>query len=290
MTKPSAKTTAATAAPAATPPPPEEKPLPAPVARRGINEAKWRTLMNNLYPGAAAESVMMVWDYCVARGLDPLKKPCHIVPMKVTDAKTGQDVWRDVVLPGIYEYRTTAMRTGLYMGHAAPVYGEFMEYAGVEAPQFCDFTVYRYNPASGQRAEFPVRILFRECVALKDGKANKRWMRAPVQMLTKCAEAAALRAAFPDELGGVPTVEEMEGHIIESAATPLSGKPRTSAPRAIADPDLASADQLQGLGVKLGAANLDSAQLCDHFHIAKLDELPAASVGEAIEWIKANGE
>jgi hypothetical protein len=30
-------------------------------------------------------------------------------------------------------------------------------------------------------------------------------------MLTKCTEAAGLREAFPDELGGEPTAEEMDG-------------------------------------------------------------------------------
>jgi hypothetical protein len=42
--------------------------LPAAVARRGITEAQWRTLMNSLYPGAKGESVLLVWDYCKARG------------------------------------------------------------------------------------------------------------------------------------------------------------------------------------------------------------------------------
>jgi hypothetical protein len=45
----------------------------------------------------------------------------------------------------------------------------------------------------------------------RNGEANARWSKAPVQMLTKCAEAAALREAFPDELGGQQTAEEMDG-------------------------------------------------------------------------------
>src|SRR5690606_26876411 len=175
-----------------------EPQLPAPVARRGINEAQWRTLMNNLYPGAAAESVLMVWDYCVARQLDPLKKPCHIVPMRVKD-RNGDYVWRDVVMPGIYEYRTTATRTGFYLGHAKPEYGPVVDFLGVKAPEWCDFTVYRWNKEAGMRAEYPVRVVFAECAATaKDKKSgqlyvNDRWSRAPQQMLTKCAEAAALR-------------------------------------------------------------------------------------------------
>ena len=199
--------------------------MPEPVARRGINEAAWRTLMNNLYPGADANSVLMVWDYCIARKLDPLKKPCHIVPMRVKNSKTGDYEWRDVVLPGIYEYRTTATRTGLYLGHSKPEYGPDFQVAHVTAPEWCEMTIYRWNDAAKLKTEYPVRIYFREVVALKkDGTPNERWTKAPVQMLTKCAEAAGLREAFPDELGGTHTADELEGQTTATfAANPRDG-------------------------------------------------------------------
>ena len=205
--------------------------LPEPVQRRGVNEAQWRTLCNSLYPGAKAQSVLMVIDYCAARRLDPLKKPCHIVPMEVKVGNTYE--WRDVVMPGIYELRTTAQRTGEYLGHAKAEYGDLVQVAGVSAPEWCEFTVYRWNPLAGMRAEFPVRVLFAEVVATKrDGNANARWAKAPTQMLTKCAEAAALREAFPDELGGQTTVEEMEGQsasVVETVPAAAKGltKPDT---------------------------------------------------------------
>jgi phage recombination protein Bet len=184
--------------------------LPEPVRRRGVNEAQWRTLKNSLYPGAKSESVLMVIDYCQARKLDPLKKPCHIVPMEVKNGEAYE--WRDVVMPGIYELRTTAQRTGEYLGHSEPEYGEPEDVAGVTAPMWCKFTAFRWNREARQRVEFPVRVFFREVVATKrDGKANARWSKAPIQMLTKCAEAAALREAFPDEIGGEQTAEEMDG-------------------------------------------------------------------------------
>lgn len=206
--------------------------LPAPVARRGINEAQWRTLINNLFPGAKSESVIMVWDYCVARKLDPMKKPCHIVPMQVKDSSSGDYVWRDVVMPGIYEYRTTASRTRLYLGHAKPVYGERVEYMGVLAPEYCEFIVYKWNPEAKMRAEFPVGVRFSEVVGTRKDKktgeivVNDRWSRAPQQMLTKCAEAAALREAFPDELGGTHTAEEMDGQTQEVEVVSLRNDPR----------------------------------------------------------------
>lgn len=201
--------------------------LPEPVARRGITEPQWRTLANNLYPGAASESVLMVWDYCIARKLDPLKKPCHIVPMQVKDSKSGDYIWRDVVMPGIYEYRTTANRTGLYLGHSVPEYGERVDHLGVIAPEYCNFTVYKWNPEAKMRGEYPVQIRFAEVVATRKDKqtkqlmVNDRWSKAPQQMLTKCAEAAALREAFPEELGGTQTEEEMEGKEID--VTPSKG-------------------------------------------------------------------
>jgi phage recombination protein Bet len=186
--------------------------LPEPVARRGINESQWRTMCLSLYPGARAESVLLVIDYCLARRLDPLKKPCHIVPMEVRKADTNTYEWRDVVMPGIYELRTTAQRTGEYLGHSVPDYGPTKDFKGTAAPEWCNITFYRWSRIANRPIEFPVRTFFREVVATtKDGKPNSRWARAPIQMLSKCTEAAGLREAFPDELGGEHVEEEMAG-------------------------------------------------------------------------------
>lgn len=213
----------------------EQVVLPPSVARRGITEFQWRTLMNNLFPGASGESVLMVWDYCLARKLDPLKKPCHIVPMQVKN-QVGDYVWRDVVMPGIYEYRTTATRTGLYLGHSVPIYGELVEHLGRMVPASCSITVYRWNVEAKLRAEYPVTLWFEEsCATRKDKKdssklvLNDRWNKAPRQMLTKCTEAAALREAFPDELGGTHTADEMEGQRAEDTSTRINPRGDTSA-------------------------------------------------------------
>lgn len=207
------------------------------LADRGVTPAQYHVLTKSLYPGAKPESALMVLDYCAARKLDPMKKPCHIVPMKV---KVGDDYeWRDVVLPGIYEYRTTAMRTGLYLGHTAPVYGEVKEYAGVMAPESCSMTFKRAG-ANGVVIEFPVTVYFREVCNTKDewiekkktGRviANDRWAKAPIQMLTKCAEAAGLREAFPDEFGGEQTFEEMavDRGTVETPEAPIRPAQRVS--------------------------------------------------------------
>jgi len=205
--------------------------------KRGISDAQWRTLTRSLFPGANPNSVLLVWDYCQARRLDPMKKPCHIVPMRVKDPN-GNWEWRDVIMPGIYEYRTTAQRTGEYLGHSEPEYGPTISAFGTEAPEWCAMTIKRWNSKSHQIAEFPVRVYFREVVATRVDKethqviANERWMRAGTQMLTKCTEAAGLREGFPDELGGEMTFEEMvDQEPIDMGRARAVGKPEVDRPQ-----------------------------------------------------------
>jgi hypothetical protein len=70
------------------------------------------------------------------------------VPHRADGSEVGDKYeWRDVVMPGIYELRTTAQRTGEYLGHAKPEYGDMVGSAGVKAPEWCSFTVYRWNPS-----------------------------------------------------------------------------------------------------------------------------------------------
>ena len=97
------------------------------LATRSMTEAQWNTLTNVLYPGASPATALLVWDYCAARKLDPFKKPVHVVPMTTREEDADGNVkWikRETVLPGIYEYRITAARTGEYAGCDEAVFGD----------------------------------------------------------------------------------------------------------------------------------------------------------------------
>lgn len=191
---------------------------------RNIDTAVWTTLQNSVFPGAKDESILLAVDYCKARKLDILKKPCHIVPMSVTDAKTGNKNWRDVIMPGIYEQRITAFRTGQMAGQDEPVFGDTVTFRGIEAPEWCRVTVYRF--INNERCAFSHTEYFSEaCATTKEGKPNSMWSKRPRGQLAKCAEAGALRKAFPDELGGVITADEVNEEPINqhSAAMPDSG-------------------------------------------------------------------
>ena len=180
-------------------------------------------LKTSLYPGASDASVDMVLAYCQASELDPLTKPVHIVPM--WDSKTKQ--MRDVVMPGIGLYRTNAARTGQFAGMSEPEFGPMVtERVGnkeVTYPEWCKATAYR-QLQSGHVAEFTAVEYWIENYAIKGGKdqdqsPNAMWSKRVRGQLAKCAQAQALRMAFPEAVGAAPTAEEMEGKAIDAEFT-----------------------------------------------------------------------
>lgn len=203
-------------------------------ARFGVDRAGWRALVDAVFPMAkSTNAVILALSYCRARHLDPFKRMVHIVPM--WNSTLGREV--ETVWPGIGEHRATAMRTGKYGGCDATSFGPTKtvtfsgrvkisksEWADVSEtltfPEWAQVTVYRM--VQGQRVPVPgPRVYWIETYS-KRGKAdvpNDRWCRAPSQMIEKCAEAAALRKAFPEEIGDTMSAEEAEGRETDITST-----------------------------------------------------------------------
>ncbi|WP_312321305.1 phage recombination protein Bet [Stenotrophomonas sp.] len=214
-------------------------------------EAIRRALKSSLYPGASDDSIEMVLSYCQAAGLDPMTKPVHIVPMKVSTGRKNADGWdikedRDVVMPGIGLYRINAARTGQYAGCSEPEFGptctlEVDREVWVDGnngrrqkitkpfqltyPEWCRVTVRKL--LGGQVVEFSAKEYWIENYASKaDGSPNAMWEKRAFAQLAKCTEAQALRKAFPEAVGSQPTAEEMEGKdIIEGDAVRAERRP-----------------------------------------------------------------
>jgi len=156
-----------------------------------------------------------------------MQKPVHLVPM--WDNKAGR--MRDVVMPGIGLYRIQAARSGEYAGVSEPEFGP--DVAGsiggaqITYPQWCKVTV-RRRLAGGQIVDFTAKEFWVENYAVRGGKEksiapNTMWQKRPYGQIAKCAEAQALRKAFP-EIGSQPTAEEMEGKAIVDSVDTQTGE------------------------------------------------------------------
>ena len=199
------------------------------LAEIGLDAGTWAVLADSIFPNAKTpEGVILAVRYCQARGLDVMKRPVHVVSMWST--ALGRYV--ETVWPGIAEVQITAARTGLWAGLDSPRFGaeltktftgtvkrddKWTEVAvTVTFPEWAETTVYRM--VNGVRCPFSEMVFWEETYA-RQGRAevpNEMWQKRPKGQLLKCAKAASLRAAFPEEAGY--TAEEMEGKAIEGHA------------------------------------------------------------------------
>lgn len=223
--------------------------LPMAVGVTGITPQQWRVLTDAIFPSAkSADSIALALDYCKARGLDPFKRPVHIVPM--WNSSLGREV--ETVWPGINELQVTAARSGGWAGMDEPKWGPDVvrvfkgrkkekkgnteKYIDIEAevvfPEYCSVTVYRV--INSVRCAFSEPVYWLEAYARSSKWSevpNDMWLKRTRGQLHKCAKAASLRAAFPEDAGNDYTAEEMEGKdinaggiVIEGQAEPTTGE------------------------------------------------------------------
>lgn len=192
---------------------------------RGFRREHWNVITQQLFPECRnPDTIVLLLDYCKVRNFDPMQKVFHIVPMK----RNGEDC--DTILPGVAYYEIVAHRTGQFAGKLPAEFGPSKKHVFkeqkwsqggyqptgreliVDAPEWCRVAVKKI--VGGQVCEFwSDQIFYSEFVALakSTGYPNDNWRNKPRMMMGKCALAAALRVAFPEEVGNEPTAEEMEG-------------------------------------------------------------------------------
>ncbi|MFJ8677194.1 phage recombination protein Bet [Streptomyces sp. NPDC093589] len=147
---------------------------------------------------------------CQRTGLDPFSRQIYLIGRK--DKRAGREVYTPQT--GIDGYRVIAQRvtaqTGGTYGYEDTVWcdpsGRWRDVWLVDAPPAAaKVTVIR----NGQR--FSAVATFREYVqTFPDGNPKGLWAKMPAGQIAKCAETLALRKAFPHDLAGVYTAEEME--------------------------------------------------------------------------------
>lgn len=165
--------------------------------------------------GATDDELRLFIQVCKGAKLNPFMKQVHFV--KRWDSREGKEV--GAIQVGIDGFRAVAEGSGQYAGNDDPVYEGDKE---IDAPATkakaagkimvpAKATVTVYKLLEGQRYAFTATARWDEYYPGQ--KMGFQWHIRPYLMLGKCAEALALRKAFPTLLSGMYAAEEMEkGH------------------------------------------------------------------------------
>lgn len=166
----------------------------------------------------AADGDLEVFFHVAKRsGLDPFARQIYMIGREESVKVRGQ--WtkqtKQTIQTGIDGYRLIARR-------AADRAGETI---AIDAPLWCDRHGEWHDVWSNQWGTplaakvvvrrngqpFPATAMFDEYAQTRgrDGGLNRMWSQRPAGQIAKCAEALAWRMAFPQDLAGIYTDDEM---------------------------------------------------------------------------------
>ena len=179
----------------------------------GYDTGKIELVKDTIARGASDDELMLFLHLAKRSGLDPFSRQIYLIERR--QQIDGQ--WKTTRQPqtGIDGLRLIADRTDRY----AP--GRESQFTYDAAGALLTATAYVKKFVRGEWHEIAATAHYDEYVQRKkDGQPNQMWAEKPHIMLAKCAEALALRRAFPAEMSGLYTADEIRSGADELPAAP----------------------------------------------------------------------
>lgn len=164
-----------------------------------------KLIKTQIAPQATDDELKLFLYQCQRTGLDPLTRQIYAIHRKQRNAD-GSYTNKMSIQTSIDGFRVIAERSGLYAGQDEPVFEK-----NDKGELICaKVTVYRFA-SDGTRYPAATGVAYwEEYVQAYQGKPSGLWAKAPHVMISKVAEAVALRKAFPQDLSGLYTGDEMD--------------------------------------------------------------------------------